>query len=221
MILSSEEIVERIRQGDLVFTPGLDRFQVQAHSIDLRLGFSFLIPASWELTEKGRVALRTDHLDFENQSSRFTLIELEEGQFFDMLPGEYVGVSTLEKIKLPPDLMAVLYPRSSVNRRGLSVDLTGIVDAGFEGNLLIPVRNNTQYQVIRMYPGERFCQIVLEEIRGEPHVRQSRWHNKDIMVTIQRERSQDEVNYVRTGKISQLKRDCALDMLEEGRADGG
>ncbi len=221
MILSSDEIVKRIQQGDLVFTPALDRFQVQAHSIDLRLGFSFLIPASWELTDEGRVALRTDHLDFENQGTRFTLIELEEGQFFDMLPGEYVGVSTLEKIKLPPDIMAVLYPRSSVNRRGLSVDLTGIVDAGFEGNLLIPVRNNTQYQVIRMYPGERFCQIVFEEIRGVAHVRQSRWHNKDIMVTIQRERSQDEVNYVRTGRISQLKRDCALDTLEKGQADGG
>ncbi len=221
MILSSEEIIKRIRQGDLVFTPELDRFQVQAHSIDLRLGFSFLIADSWELTDQGRVALRTDHLDFETQGSRFTLVELEEGQFFDMLPGEYVGVSTLEKIKLPPDLMAVLYPRSSVNRRGLSVDLTGIVDAGFEGNLLIPVRNNTQYQVIRMYPGERFCQIVLEEIRGRPQLRQSRWHNKDIMVTIQRERSQDEVEYVRTGKISQLKRDCALDLGEGTKADGG
>ncbi len=210
MILSSQEIVRRINQGDLVFNPGLDQFQLQAHSVDLRLGFSFLIPASWELTAQGRVALRTDHLDFENQSSRFTVIELEEGQFFDILPGEYVGVSTLEKIKLPSDIMAVLYPRSSVNRRGLSIDLTGIVDAGFEGNLLIPVRNNTQYQVIRMYPGERFCQVVFEEIEGIPMVRQSRWHNKDIVVTIQKERSTQETEYVRTGKISQLKRDCAL-----------
>jgi dCTP deaminase len=215
MILSSQEIVRRVKQGDLVFTPALDQFQIQAHSIDLRLGFSFLIPASWELTSLGRVALRTDHLDFENQSSRFTLIELEEGQFFDILPGEYVGVSTLEKIKLPPDIMAVLYPRSSVNRRGLSIDLTGIVDAGFEGNLLIPVRNNTQYQVIRMYPGERFCQVVFEEIQGIPSVRQSRWHNKDIMVTIQKERSTQETDYVRTGKISQLKQDCALATKED------
>jgi dCTP deaminase len=215
MILSSQEIIRRIRQDDLVFTPALDEFQLQAHSIDLRLGFSFLIPASWELSSEGRVALRTDHLDFENQSSRFTLIELEEGQFFDILPGEYVGVSTLEKIKLPPDIMAVLYPRSSVNRRGLSIDLTGIVDAGFEGNLLIPVRNNTQYQVIRMYPGERFCQVVFEEIQGIPSVRQSRWHNKDIVVTIQKERSTQETEYVRMGKISQLKRDCAL-VTEDG-----
>jgi dCTP deaminase len=210
MILSSSEIVARMRRGDLAFSPQLDRFQIQAHSIDLRLGFSFLLPASWEITAKGRVALRTDHLDFENQTTRFTLIELEEGQFFDILPGEYVGVSTLEKIRLPADLMAVLYPRSSVNRRGLSVDLTGIVDAGYEGNLMIPVRNNTQYQVIRMYPGERFCQLVFEEIKGLPQLQESRWQNKDIVVTIQQERSQSEMAFVREGRITQLKQQFAL-----------
>ncbi len=210
MILTSQEILERMNKNELGFTPQIDQFQIQQHSVDLRLGFSFLIPKSWEITNEGRVAVKTDHLDFDHKSMRHTLVELEEGQFFDILPGEYVAVTTLEKIKLPNDLMAILYPRSSVNRRGLSIDLTGVVDAGYEGNLLIPVRNNTQSQVIRMYPGERICQVVFEEIHSGVDVKQSRWQNSDVIVTIKEERSTIEMEYVRKGNISGLKKDFTL-----------
>jgi dCTP deaminase len=210
MILTSQEILERISKNELAFTPRIDQFQIQQHSVDLRLGFSFLIPKAWEITNEGRVAVKTDHLDFDHKSMRHSLVELEEGQFFDILPGEYVAVTTLEKIKLPNDLMAILYPRSSVNRRGLSIDLTGVVDAGYEGNLLIPVRNNTQSQVIRMYPGERICQVVFEEINGAVDVQLSRWQNSDVIVTIKEERSTIEMEYVRKGNISGLKKDFQL-----------
>ena len=210
MILTSQQILDRISRDELVFTPQIDRFQIQQHSVDLRLGFSFLIPKAWEITNEGRVAVRTDHLDMNHKNMRHNLVELEEGQVFDILPGEYVAVSTLERIKLPADLMAILYPRSSVNRRGLSIDLTGVVDAGYEGNLLIPLRNNTQSQVIRMYPGERICQVVFEEIDGDVVVKQSRWQNSDVIVTIKEERSTDEMEYVRKGNISGLKKDYSL-----------
>lgn len=210
MILTSAEIMEKIMNKELEFTPQIDQFQIQQHSVDLRLGFSFLIPKSWEITNEGRVAVKTDHLDLGQKSQRHTLVELEEGQFFDILPGEYVAVTTLEKIKLPADLMAVLYPRSSVNRRGLSIDLTGVVDAGYEGNLLIPIRNNTQSQVIRMYPGERICQVVFECINEGVEVKQSRWQNSDVIVTIKEERSTIEMEYVRLGNISGLKKDYSL-----------
>ncbi len=210
MILTSQQIMQRIENDELVFTPKIDQFQIQQHSVDLRLGFSFLVPKAWEITNEGRVALKTDHLDFDHKSMRHTLIELEEGQVFDILPGEYVAVTTLERIKLPDNLMAILYPRSSVNRRGLSIDLTGIVDAGYEGNLLIPVRNNTQSQVIRMYPGERICQVVFEEINGNVEVKQSRWQNSDVIVTIKEERSTVEMDYVRKGNITGLKKDFPI-----------
>ena len=211
MILTSQEILARMKKGELAFSPQIDQFQIQQHSVDLRLGFSFLIPKAWEITNEGRVAVKTDHLDMDHKSMRHILVELEEGQFFDILPGEYVAVTTLEKIKLPDDLMAILYPRSSVNRRGLSIDLTGVVDAGYEGNLLIPVRNNTQSQVIRMYPGERICQVVFEEINNRVDVKQSRWQNSDVIVTIKEERSTIEMEYVRKGNISGLKKDFLLE----------
>jgi deoxycytidine triphosphate deaminase len=101
--------------------------------------------------------------------------------------------------------MAILYPRSSVNRRGLSVDLTGIVDSGYSGNLLIPLRNNTSAQVIRLYPGERFCQLVFEQIDGDFVHRKSRWHKRDVHMTIQKEQDNEETDLVRSGKIDSLK----------------
>ena len=188
-ILVKDQILQYLKSGKLKFSPQIDQFQIQSHSIDLRLGYSFMVPKVWGLTEKGREAFLVDYLD---ERDRFELIELEHGQFFDLLPKESVVASTLEEVSLPDDLMAVLYPRSSINRKGLSVDLSGIVDAGYEGRLLIPITNNTSNQVVRIYPGERFCQLVFYPLSAPVKVVQSRWHKKDIMVGRLSEKSKKE-----------------------------
>jgi len=179
-ILTREEILAYVKTGGIGFNPNLDEFQLQAHSVDLRLGFTFLIPKSWHITKAGREALHMDYYA-KDRPEYFDIIELEQGQYFDLLPNEHVLVSSLETIKIPSDLMAVMYPRSSTNRKGISVDLTGIVDSGYEGQLVIPVKNNTTSQTVRLYPGERFCQIVFEKLSGETKARQSRYHKKDII----------------------------------------
>ncbi len=203
-ILTKNQILERIKNGSIAFTPELDTFQVQVHAIDLRLGFTFLIPKSWKVTPKGREAISADPLRSSYDSEYFDVVELEEGQYFELLPNEHVSVCTLESIKVPPDLMSVLYPRSSVNRKGLSVDLTGIIDSGYEGQLTIPIRNNTQSQVIRLYPGERFCQVIFEELSEVMEVRKSRYHNRDIVEGIAKE-SRSEIGLITKGKIPKLK----------------
>src|SRR3989344_1909520 len=195
-VFSREKIIERIKDGTLSFSPALDAFQLKSDSIDLRMGFTFLVPKLWHVTKQGREAL---HLDY------YEVVELEQGQFFDILPQEHVIVSTLESIKMPGDAMAILFPRSSVNRRGLSVDLSGIIDAGYEGQLVIPITNNTRGQTIRLYPGERFCQIVIEELTNPTKVVESRFHRKDVVKGITSERSALEMRLIRKGEIKKLK----------------
>ncbi len=180
-ILTREQILKRLQTENLCFRPHLDTFQLQEHSVDLRLGFTFLIPKAWQLTPKGREAVAIDPFSSATQPAHFDVIELEQGQYFELLPGEHITVSTLEAVKIPNDVMAVLYPRSSTNRRGLSVDLTGIVDSGYEGQLIIPLRNSTAHQTIRLYPGERICQIIFEELGHAVTARKSRYHKKDII----------------------------------------
>src|SRR5437868_6227558 len=117
-VLTKQAILEKIKEGEISFDPGLDTFQLQQHAVDLRLGFTFLIPKIWHLTTKGRESLDILHFDKTN-AKFFEVVELEQGQYFDLLPNEYVMVSTLESLKVPNDLMAILYPRSSTNRKGL------------------------------------------------------------------------------------------------------
>nr|AIA17784.1 Glycosyltransferase family 28 N-terminal domain protein [uncultured bacterium] len=209
-VLTSEDILKYVAEGKLAFKPGLDSFQLQAHSVDLRLGFTFLVPKSWYVSKKGREQI---HMDFyaADRKEYFDIVELEKGQFFDLLPGEHILVSSLESVKLADDLMAVMYPRSSTNRKGISVDQTGIIDSGYEGQLVIPIRNNTQSQTVRLYPGERFCQVVFQKLTGEVKARQSRYHRKDIIEgvdvdSIDNER-ETEIKLVTSGSIKELKKD--------------
>ena len=110
-IITKKEILEYIAKGEISFKPALDSFQLQTHAVDLRLGYTFLVPKTWHLTEKGREVLHIKHLE-KNKPQYFDTIELEKGQFFDLLAGEFILVSTLEHIKVPSDLMGILYPRS-------------------------------------------------------------------------------------------------------------
>lgn len=210
-ILTKEEILESVDKGGIRFKPTLDKFQVQAHSVDLRLGFTFLIPKSWHMTKSGREALHMDYFSAKKRPEYFDIVELEQGQYFDLLPNEYVLVSSLESIKIPDNLMAVMYPRSSTNRKGISVDLTGIIDSGYEGQLVIPIRNNTQSQMVRLYPGERFCQIVFEKLSHKVEARKSRYHQRDIIEGVDvesiKEEQKIEMKLLQKGEIKKLKSD--------------
>lgn len=209
-VLTKEDILEYVKNGKIAFTPGLDSFQVQAHSVDLRLGFTFLVPKSWHVTKAGREQLLMNYYD-ENRPEYFDIVELEKGQFFDLLPGEHILVSSLESVTVPEDLMAVMYPRSSTNRKGISVDLTGIIDSGYQGQLVIPIRNNTQHQTVRVYPGERFCQVVFERLHKTSEPRKSRYHQRDIIDGVDVDSLQDErtseIELIKSGDIKKLKAD--------------
>jgi len=162
MVFSKYTIQEYIDSGKLGITPKPTQSQFQPHSLDLRLGFDFYIPKLWNLTDKGREVVT---VDISKPAANFTHVQIKEGQYFELAPGEFVIGMTLEEIHLKQlDYMAVMYPRSSVNRRGLSVSLTGIVDAGYKGHLFIPIRNQTVHQIIRVEPGERFVTLVFHTL---------------------------------------------------------
>ncbi len=203
-VLTKKQIIECVRKGEIAFSPNLDSFQLQDHAVDLRLGFTFLVPKIWHITKQGRESLDITHFNKANNEF-FDVVELEKGQFFDLLPQEHILVSTLESIKVPNNLMAVLYPRSSTNRKGLSLDLTGIIDSGYEGQLTLPIRNNTHSQAVRLFPGERLCQIVFETL-SEPiaNPKKSKYHKRDIIEGISKEK-QTEARLLLEGNIEKLK----------------
>lgn len=222
-VLTRNEIIEYINEKKLDFSPSLDAFQMQPHAIDLRLGFTFYIPKSWELNKNGRQALNVDYLDPKDKQSYFDVIELKPGQYFEILPNESIIGVTLENVAINDlQTMAVLYPRSSFNRRGLSVSLTGIIDAGYNGTLMLPIHNHTTNHVIRIYPGERVCQMVFEELSSRLTKKEAQLHgvkkakyleSKDSSVTyenVKRKEAKEELELIRSGKISKLKKDYSI-----------
>ncbi len=213
MILTRHEISALIKTKKLAFEPTLDAFQNQPHAVDLRLGTVFYLPKIWKLTKRGREVLTVDVT--EHAGENFEKIELKGGQFFELAPGEAIIASTLEKISLrAPNVMGVLYPRSSINRRGLTVDLTGIVDVHYSGHLMIPILNKTTSQVIRIYPGERICQIVfqrlernLTEVEALRHGKSSAKYNGADAKNLSSQRdAAEEVSLVRAGDLKGLKK---------------
>lgn len=218
-VLTRNEILEYIKDKRLEFTPQLDAFQIQPHAIDLRLGWTFYIPKSWELTKEGRQALNVDYLDITDKQSYFDIIQLQPGQYFEILPNESVIGITLEKVAIHDlQLMAVLYPRSSFNRRGLSVSLTGIIDAGYDGHLMLPIHNHTTNHVIKIYPGERVCQVVFEELSSKLTKKEAQMHGVKkakavgtkgetvIYQDYKKKEAGSEIELIRSGKIAKLKK---------------
>ena len=164
-VLTRPEILAAIDSGDLVFSPKLDQFQLQPHAIDLRLGYKFLIPRNWTVDEKGRRAIKVAIDDVEAHREQFDEIQLQPGQYFDLLPNEFVIGTSLERIEINAmNLMAILFPRTSTNRRGINLSLSGIIDTGYKGNLIFPMKNEAGNQVLRIYPGERVCQVMFQEL---------------------------------------------------------
>jgi len=213
MVLTKKEILNRIIKEELKFSPNLDGFQLQPHAIDFRLGYNFFIPKKWKMTKEGRQALTIDPLDSLSNGSSFEKVVLKPKQYFEILPKEFVIGTTLEKISIhSDDIMGVLYPRSSINRRGLSVDLSGVIDVGYEGTLMIPIQNNTQEQKIRLYPGERICQVVFQVLSSSISKDEANLHglnnakyNQSDTYTGSRSDKKEEIDLIRDGKIKEIK----------------
>lgn len=208
-VLSRIDILEHIRAGKIGFTPNLDGFQMQPHAVDLRLSTAFRLPRHWKLTQKGREAMIVD--PFEMNGDQHEVIELKPGQVFELLPGEVVIAETLERVELNCDnVMALLFPRSSLNRRGLSVDLSGIVDVWYQGKLMIPLSNKTD-QVIRLYPGERICQLIFETLSSpidresaSQHGLNKAKYNETKDPSFKKDRG-EEILLIQEGRLTELK----------------
>nr|WP_206203362.1 MULTISPECIES: dCTP deaminase [unclassified Thermococcus] len=79
-------------------------------------------------------------------------------------PKNYALVLTLERIKLPDDVMGDMKLRSSLAREGLMGSFAW-VDPGWDGNLTLGIFNASDEPVELAY-GERFVQIAFIRLEG-------------------------------------------------------
>jgi dCTP deaminase len=132
MVLSDGTIRAEIEAGRLVFDP-YDASMVQPSSVDVRVDGKFRVFHN----------ARYPYIDVRQPMDDLTeLVEVGPDEPFILHPGEFVLGQTLERVRLPDDLVARLEGKSSLGRLGLLIHSTaGFVDAGFEGNLTLELSN--------------------------------------------------------------------------------
>jgi dUTP pyrophosphatase len=146
MILSSEEIKERILKERLIENFIDLETQLQPASFDLSLDEIYLLTssASIDFTNKERKLPNYKKIEFIND-----WIDLSEGIYL---------VSFNEIVNIPNDLLAFVRPRSSLVRSGATI-FSSLWDPGYSGksNCLLVVLNENG---IRIKKNARIAQMV-------------------------------------------------------------
>jgi dCTP deaminase len=158
VILSDRELRARLKVGDLQVGPLSDiELQLQPASIDLRLADEFIVykPAQLGSLDPQRP---------ETLTAATEKITIPESEAFILHPGEFALGSTIERVAIPPDLVARVDGRSSVGRLAVVVHATaGFIDPGFAGQITLELSNLGRVPV-RLYPGMRIAQIVMYQL---------------------------------------------------------
>ncbi len=181
MILSDRDIRKQIAEGRIsVDSPMADHDQnIHASSMDMRLGKFF------KVYEHSKFAV-LDPIKAESFKDLTKLIEITDpGEPFIVHPGDFVLGVTIEKIKLPDNIVARVEGRSSLGRLGIIVHSTaGFIDAGFEGTITLEISNMNRVPVA-LYPGMRVCQLAFEEMSSPADVpynkkKSSKYQNQEL-----------------------------------------
>lgn len=161
MILSDTSIRERLISGniELETRPEYDVFeQIGPASVDFRLGNYFKVYKRdrLQIIDPGELI----------PAEAVETIEVPDGGQFILHPGQFVLGVTIEKIRVPYDLVARCEGRSSLGRLGIIIHSTaGFIDPGFEGTITLEITNINEVP-IALKPGMRIGQFAFETIHG-------------------------------------------------------
>ena len=156
MVLSDRTIRAEIEAGRIAFDP-FDPRLIQPSSVDVRVDRAFRVFHN----------ARYPFIDVRRQMDDLTeMVTVSDDEPFILHPGEFVLGQTLERVRLPDDLVARLEGKSSLGRLGLLIHSTaGFVDAGFEGNLTLELSNVANLP-ITIYHGMPIGQISFMRMDG-------------------------------------------------------
>ena len=149
MILSDVDIKREVKRKHLIITP-FDLSSIQPASYDVRLGNEIRIYRN----------ITNAYLDVRDNPRNFMeLVRIKKGDPMILHPREFVLGTTIERVKIPRDLIARLDGKSSLGRLGIIIHATaGYIDPGFRGNLTLEMTNVSNIP-IALYPGMKIGQV--------------------------------------------------------------
>lgn len=159
MILSDSAIKQRLSSWDIVVSSNWNYDilkQVWPASLDFRLWNTFKYYKRDNLT----LIDPREWID----SSHISTVTLDEENPFILHPGQFILGVTLEKIKVPYDLVARCEGRSSIWRLGIVIHSTAwFIDPWFEWTITLEITNINEVPVA-LYPWMRIGQFAFETL---------------------------------------------------------
>lgn len=158
MVLSDKDIKDCILKGIIGITPKPDfTKQLGSCSLDLRLGNTFRV-----FEHSKNPYLDPTKKDYTNEIT--TQVKVKKGDSFVMQPGDFVLAVTMEKLRIPNNLLGRLEGRSSLGRLGIVVHSTASVfDPGWDGKCVLELGNLGRMPVA-LYPEMRICAMTFEQL---------------------------------------------------------
>jgi dCTP deaminase len=149
MVLSDRTIRRQIDEGRIGIDP-YDSELLQPSSLDVRVDRYFRVFRN----------SRYPFIDVKQAQEELTeLVEIDDETPFILHPGEFVLGSTLERVRLPDDLVARLDGKSSLGRLGLLIHSTaGFIDPGWDGHVTLELSNVANLP-ITIYHGMKIGQL--------------------------------------------------------------
>lgn len=157
MILADREIRAALASGHLGIEPLADAdAQIQPCSVDLRLSNVF---------RKLHATAEVSIIDARHPQIAPIYTDVRHwGGNFVIHPGQFVLGSTIERVRIPNDLLARVEGCSTFGRLGVLVHITaGFVDPGFAGEITLELKNVGPLPVA-LWPGDKICQIAFQTL---------------------------------------------------------
>lgn len=164
MVLSDRDIKKALKSKKIVITPAPDlKQQLGSCSIDLRLGNTFRV-----FDHSRNAYIDPSKKDYSNEITKE--VKVKKNDSFMMQPGDFVLAVTLEKVKIPSDIMGRLEGRSSLGRLGIVVHSTAsIFDPGWNGKPVLEL-GNLGRMAVKLTPGMRICAMTFEGLTSPAEV---------------------------------------------------
>ncbi|MBP6366473.1 MAG: dCTP deaminase [Nitrosomonas sp.] len=163
-LLSNKQIRELLASSDpdsLFVDPLLEETQIGAVTLDLRLGYDFLVSI---LTRKPSIETGSNPGNPHRAiGSYFQETRRELGEKFVLYPNQIVLCTTMEYVSLPYNVYADILSRSSYTRLGVPINT--MVQPGFRGCIPLELFNHGN-SPIELVIGSRICQARFFEING-------------------------------------------------------
>lgn len=162
-LLERADILASLQKDDdnsLVIEPLLNNDQIGAVTIDIRLGYDFLVST---LTRKPYIAVSSADGESRGIGSYFQEARRDLGDRFVVYPNQVALATSLEYIALPSNVYADVITRSSYQRLG--IHLNTMLQPGFRGCAPVELINHGN-NPIEIVVGSRVFQLRLFSVDG-------------------------------------------------------